>query len=527
MPPRFSAPETEDTLENRIGSQWLNRIGIIAVLVGVAYFLKLAFESNWIGPGGRILIGLCAGLGVIAWSERFRRRGYRAFAHSLKAVGFGALYLSLWGAFQLYHLLPAGAAFAGMVLITAAMLAMALRENGQVLGTMALVGGFVTPALVSTGENHEVFLFCYIALLSAAAVWFALQKRWHAALLTAWAGTWGYYIAWNSDFYTPEQLPLTAVFAAVFIGLYLAPPLRLRSGAGERSMTVLLLLHAAAGFAAFYALLADRRAYGDAAAWTTFALALLYFALSRWAWSEQIRWAHVGAGVALITASVALGWHGAFITLGWLIEAAVLLLVAARIRSRVLGVMASSVLLLGIFRLTVVDQFAPDRPFWNLRALLFAIAIALLALLVRSMRASRSFDGMWQAASCLLTFLALLGLDKELAFAILPYGVAPARQEHSAAIVLNFARSALWMAYGAGCMLLGFIKRVAFFRWQALVILAVTICKVFVYDIEQLNQGYRVVSFIGLGVILLGVSYAYQKDWLRLGEVSAAPAPPR
>src|SRR5438034_11440912 len=90
-------------IENIIGAHWLNRIGIAAVLIGVAYFLKYAFENGWVGPTGRIAIGLMAGIAVVLWSERFRIRGYKVFSYSLKAVGIGALYLSLWAAFQVYH----------------------------------------------------------------------------------------------------------------------------------------------------------------------------------------------------------------------------------------------------------------------------------------------------------------------------------------------------------------------------------------------------------------------------------------
>ena len=82
-------------LESRIGSHWLNRIGIAAVLIGVSYFLKFAFDNNWIGPAGRVAIGLLAGIAIVVWSENFRHRGYVIFSYSLKAVGIGVLYLSL------------------------------------------------------------------------------------------------------------------------------------------------------------------------------------------------------------------------------------------------------------------------------------------------------------------------------------------------------------------------------------------------------------------------------------------------
>src|SRR5579862_3764238 len=95
-PPGFlhsAKPATHDdrSLESRIGSQWFNRVGILAVLIGMAWFLKLAIDNHWIGPAGRVIIGLIAGAGLIAWSERFRNRGFGAFSYSLKAVGSGIL----------------------------------------------------------------------------------------------------------------------------------------------------------------------------------------------------------------------------------------------------------------------------------------------------------------------------------------------------------------------------------------------------------------------------------------------------
>ena len=100
----------KESLENRIGSQLFSRIGIVALLVATTLFLKWAIDNHWIGPIGRIAAGLAGGAALVLWSDRFRRKGFPAFSYSLKAVGSGVLYLSLWAAFQLYHLLPASAA---------------------------------------------------------------------------------------------------------------------------------------------------------------------------------------------------------------------------------------------------------------------------------------------------------------------------------------------------------------------------------------------------------------------------------
>jgi uncharacterized membrane protein len=80
----------------------------------------------------------------------------------------------------------------------------------------------------------------------------------------------------------------------------------------------------------------------------------------------------------------------------------------------------------------------------------------------------------------------------------------------------EFSYSALFMLFGGALLSIGFLKRSAFLRWQALVLIAATIAKVFLVDVSQLSKGLRIFSFIGLGVLLLCVSFVYQRDWLNL-----------
>src|SRR5437870_2432278 len=186
IPPIATTPfktEIDSDLESRIGSHWLNRIGIAAVLIGVSYFLKFAFDNNWIGPAGRIAIGLIAGIAVVLWSERFRSRGYRVFSYSLKAVGVGVLYLSLWASFQVYHLMPSTVVFACMLMVTAATCTMALSQNAEILAVFAITGGFSTPLLLSTGENREIALFSYVVLLDLGILALVTFKPWRRMLL--------------------------------------------------------------------------------------------------------------------------------------------------------------------------------------------------------------------------------------------------------------------------------------------------------------------------------------------------------
>src|SRR5436190_21967280 len=194
-------PKAKGSLENRIGSQLFSRIGIVALLIATTLFLKWAIDNHFIGPLGRILAGLIAGVAVVVWSERFRHMGFHAFSYSLKAVGSGALYLSLWAAFQLYHLLPAEAALGAMILVTAWNAYMAWSQNSEVLAAYALAGGFATPLLLATGGNHEIFLFTYILAIDIAAVTLVRLKSWPRLLFGAFPATVAFFIGWYAKYY--------------------------------------------------------------------------------------------------------------------------------------------------------------------------------------------------------------------------------------------------------------------------------------------------------------------------------------
>ena len=120
----------------------------------------------------------------------------------------------------------------------------------------------------------------------------------------------------------------------------------------------------------------------------------------------------------------------------------------------------------------------------------------------------------WAAGAILgLNMLALIALH----FEVMDYFQSAWGQTladadaRSLRIARDFTYSAVWMVYGSALMLVGFLKRSAFLRWQAIVLLAATAAKVFFYDISALERGYRIAAFIVLGAILLAVSFFYQR----------------
>lgn len=540
-PAKGEAAPPRASLENRIGSQLFSRIGIVALLFGAAWFLKLAMDNHWIGPLGRVLAGLIAGAGLIAWSERFRGQGFKAFSWSLKAIGSGVLYLSLWAAFQLYHLLPASMALGAMVLVSAWNAFMAWSQDSEVLAVYALAGGMATPLLLSTGGNHEIFLFSYLLAIDVAMVLLIRLKPWPRLLLGTFPATVAYFIGWYIAFNSASQLAPTVVFVSLFFAVFASVPIGWKedeqiASAGKQGafrITEIFLPLANAVFAslALYSLLQNAGDH-NLLPWLMVLFAVVYLGLLRLPQTRIASAIHLSLAIVFLTVAIPLKASGRWITVGWFAEAVALLWVSSRLETaaadpasasahRILRSLALAALALGFCGLMLQPVWfgkPVEEAFLNGRfaTALFGIAVLSCSAWI-SLHARHSDEGSprWRqiagASIIALNLVAIVACVRELDTM---WGRTVVH--NNAELQRALAVSAFLMVYGGVLLAVGFWKRTAFIRWQALFLIVFTIAKTFLYDMRNLSQGYRVVSFLGLGVLLMTVSFAYQKDWLAL-----------
>ena len=211
----------EGEFEFKFGSQVFTGIGAVAVMLGVGFFLKYAFDNNLITETMRIVLGLAGGL-FLAGIGEFTRRKYPLYGQILTGGGVGVLYLSLFAAFAWYHLLSQPSAFFGMIIVTALGVALAIRHDSVALAGFAVFGGFLTPFLLSTGENNPHQLFLYVALLDIGVAAIAFKKLWRMLALGAFFGTVLVYNSWFIDFFSKSQWVIAEVYATLFFGIFLA-----------------------------------------------------------------------------------------------------------------------------------------------------------------------------------------------------------------------------------------------------------------------------------------------------------------
>jgi uncharacterized membrane protein len=369
----------------------------------------------------------------------------------------------------------------------------------------------------------------------------AVVKPWRRLLWGSFVGTIILYVGWYSSYYTREQRPLTVFFAALFAAIFVAVPLVTRYERSTRfsgpsiTLTLLPLINAVIFFLQLYILYEK-----ETTTLTWFALALAAFYLGISAMFKKrfpeddvsvINLLHVAIAIAFITIAIPLKLEAQWITISWLIESATLLWISVRTKTSFLRYLAVAALSLGIFRLLAYDQLQAQTLIFNARFATYAVAIAVLAGIATlgKEHAAESERPFLRLAVITLNLLALIALTREAADYFDRQFIAVGSQwqhYHQISVVRGFTYSAIWLIYGAALMAVGFRNRSAFLRWQALILIAFTTGKIFLYDVSQLGGSYRIMSFISLGAVLLGISFIYQRDWLKLSSESTNQSAP-
>ena len=512
-------------LESLIGGSWFNRLGILALIVAVCLFLKYAFDNNWIGPTGRVAIGLFLGAAMLPWSQWLLGRGYSYFSEGIAAFGQATLLLSIWAGCRYYTLFSLDVGFAAMIVVTAVMAAVAIGRNSERIAVLSLIGGFLTPALLSTGRDQEFALFTYLLILGAGFLVTAGFRNWSSLAPISFFLTqiyfWGYY----SEFYRPAKLAMTLTFATLFFLLFMAlPAIRAaRRSTLETLELFAILLNSFAYMGALYAMLWPE--YRWPLTLAVLLLSALHLGIARfvrsnkpgeWTASQQLL---AGLALTFVTIAIPIRLDGKWITLAFAVEAALLIRMGYRSMAPLLR--AAGFVLLGIAALRVLLIPLPAEHFlFNERFATFLGVIACMGFALYSAQQQRSspdveFDStdltLLAGLSIIMNIYALVALSLEL----WDYFGHSATIGIDRGLAQHLALSVLWTAYATVLLIVGMKRQSRLLRWQALILFGAAVLKVFFYDSSFLERFYRILSFFILGIVLMVVSFLYQRKTTR------------
>jgi uncharacterized membrane protein len=259
-PPRPPAPPSAPVVdwEGLVGVKLFSWIAGVALVFAAVFFLRYSIDRGWLTAPIRMTIGLVVGIGLLVGCELRAARRYPVTANALDAAGIATLFATLFAAHALWDLVPQVPTFVAMAVVAAVAVALSLRRDSVFIALLGLLGGFATPALLSTGENRPIGLFGYLLLLNVGLAWIAYRRGWVILTVASVVLTTLYQWAWVFAYLDRSPLPLAMgiflVFPIVHVGSLLvagrerseATPLFARMAVGAAVVPLLFGLYLAA-----------------------------------------------------------------------------------------------------------------------------------------------------------------------------------------------------------------------------------------------------------------------------------------
>ncbi len=319
-----------------LGGNTVVRIGIVVLFFGLAFLARYAVEHSLVPIEVR-LAGIAAGaigLLVVGWRLRHNRSGY---ALTLQGGGVAVLYLTIFAAMRMYHMIPPTLGFALLLAMVIFSALLAVLQNSQAMAVIGTAGGFAAPILASTGQGSHVLLFSYYLLLNIGVLSIAWKKAWQILNLVGFLFTFSITLAWGARDYRPELFASTEPFLIAFVLMYVGVAVLF---AWRRAP---LLKHYVDGTIVFgtpvvgfglQAALVQHMPYG--LAWSSLGFGGFYVLLARWLHSRSqpslrlLVESFFALGVAFLTLTIPLAVDGKWTAAAWALEGAALLWVGVR-----------------------------------------------------------------------------------------------------------------------------------------------------------------------------------------------------
>jgi uncharacterized membrane protein len=525
--PAWTGPSAR--MEELLGGRVLAWLGGSAILLGIVFFLGMAISRGWIDEPTRTVLGLLGSSSLLAvgvWL--YERKGRVEAALAAAASALSGLFATMLVATQIYDLVPTEVGLAGAALVGIVAVAIAVRWNSTVVASIGIGGALLAPVLVGAGTSNLSLMFVAVALVAAVAV--LLWRKWNWLALGAFSVSGPQLLAWINENYSQHLVPSLLVltgFGAIYVIGAIGYELRARSDADlPIASWFLLLANVVLVAGAGYSVLDQTGHPNGAVAWIL-GLSAAHIALGaftlRQPISREIGSLLIAVGLGLSAFGFADALDGPALVAGWAVQAVVLAFLATRAGaeprqygSNAERLLVGAGLFLGLaFGHALIYEAPPSALFDGVESIGDAIAAlgASAAAALVCGRLFREVDSRWGeladlgGATALIYLVSVVIVDR---LGVSASGV----HEQAGQVVL----SAFWTMTGLGAVVYGLLRDERRLRLGGLALLGVAIAKVYTYDLAELDELARVLSFIALGLLLLAGAFAYQRIRVSVSE---------
>jgi uncharacterized membrane protein len=497
-------------------------LGVISVIVGVAFFIRKAFVSGYLGPIGKVSVIYLGAVASLAVGNFFRKKKYPDFGLALVGMGIALLYYSTYAGFSTYDIFDQYFAFFLMILITIFASFLAIIDNNKWLAVLGLIGGFTTPVLLSTGNPQNLTLYIYITILNAGLLAIAFYKRWN--LLNNLGFIFTYLLFGFAHKY--QEYWLSTIFLNLYFFIYSLVPFAYHIFRKEKEKvgnTWLIFINSFVALGFNYEIM-DQNGYSiEMLSIITLLYALNFTLMATYmvqkGKQKDDSFIFVISNAALfLVITIPIIFSKEFITIFWVVEAVILLWISIRLNGRKLIYGSYLVMVMALFKFFFYDY---DDVFGLVGGKYFSPAYTNL-LFGRFVTTTVLIGGFYMFYTLLKKVPDDFNPVHKTYFKIFSIGwiltlFLVLNVETSAFFYENFpdgrfvAVSILWALFAISLMFLGLRANNAVIRKISIGLFFATLAKVFFIDIAKMGTSYKFVSFIVLGLVLILTSYLYRK----------------
>ncbi|MBP7992065.1 MAG: DUF2339 domain-containing protein [Candidatus Magasanikbacteria bacterium] len=187
-----SVPNIFDRFFNWLKEDWILKLGALILLIGFGWFASYAFLNNWIGPMGRIILGVLAGLGilVLGW---WRIHKYVHQGGIFLVLGSTTILLTLFAAREVYNFFTPLTALIGMFLSIVFVGVSSVKFKVRSLALASLLLAAIAPYLINVPAPNYIGQFVYLLVVVLGIIWIVFFTSWRELNLAALA-----VVAWYS-----------------------------------------------------------------------------------------------------------------------------------------------------------------------------------------------------------------------------------------------------------------------------------------------------------------------------------------
>lgn len=333
--PTINRPKQPSDLEKIIGESWINKIGILIVIIGVAIGAKYSIENELISPLTRIILGYLVGIGLLGFGIKLKPK-FEGYSAVLVSGSISIFYFITYFAYSFYNLIPQILAFVMMLIFTVFTVFAAIKYNRVVIAHIGLIGAYAVPFLLSSGSGRVDILFSYMLIINLGILFISIKRDWKTLHYSAFFFTWLIYGSWFADksFYSSLQgyealgIGFATAFFLIFYGVSLFNNIISKEKLDKINI-ILILLNSFIYFGFGYGIFNSNTKLDTYLGLFTLFNAVIHFVVLFFIKSKKLAdstlfYSTLGMVFTFITIAIPIQLDGSWVTLLWIAQGTIL-----------------------------------------------------------------------------------------------------------------------------------------------------------------------------------------------------------